>query len=220
MKLIAISDIHGSMHFVESVFEEVEKADYVIIAGDISGPGGYRDAELIISAIEKKNSSILAVHGNWDDDNVITMLTERGYSIHGEGRIVHGVGFFGVGGSGPTPMNTPTEYDEDTIAALLKSGYGKVAGTDTKVLVSHAPPRGLRDRTFLLIRGGSTSVRSFLDQSDVKLCISGHIHEASGIEACQNLTVVNPGSLKSGKFARIELNGTPDITLHRIKKGR
>ena len=220
MKLITISDIHGSMSSVQAVLGEVEQADHVVIAGDISGSGGYRDAELILSAIEKKNNSILAVHGNWDDDNVIAMLTERGYSIHGEGRVIKGIGFFGVGGSGPTPMNTPTEYDEDTIAGLLKSGYGKISGAAMKVLVSHAPPRGLRDRTFLLLRGGSTSVRSFIDQSDVKLCLSGHIHEARGIEEHENVIVVNPGSLKSGKYALVTLNGAPDVTLHRIKKGK
>ncbi|HPB82524.1 MAG TPA: metallophosphoesterase family protein [Spirochaetota bacterium] len=218
MKLIVISDIHGSMPFVEAVLDEVEKADHVVIAGDISGRGDNRQAESIISVIEKRNSSIIAVHGNWDDGNVIAMLTERGYSVHGDGRIIDGVGFFGVGGSGPTPMNTPTEYDEETIAGLLTSGYAKVAGCATKVLITHAPPRGLRDRTFLLVRGGSTSVRSFIDQSDVQVCICGHIHEARGIEKHEKVTVVNPGSLKSGKYAHVALNGIPDITLHRIKK--
>lgn len=207
------------MKFVEAVLGEVEQADHVVIAGDLSGPGKSHDAEMIVSAIEKKNNSIIAVHGNWDDNHVITMLAERGYSIHGSGKIIAGIGFFGVGGSGPTPINTPTEYDEDTIFGLLQSGYNMVSGAVMKVLVSHAPPRGLRDRTFLMLRGGSTSVRNFIDQSDVKLCVSGHIHEARGIEKHGSVTVVNPGSLKSGKYARLTLNGIPDITLCRIKKG-
>ena len=50
------------------------------------------------------------------------------------------------------------------------------------VLISHAPPRGIRDRSFLGLRGGSHSVKAFLEEHPVSLCLCGHIHEAAGIE--------------------------------------
>jgi len=132
-------------------------------------------------------------------------LEEKGYSLHGTGRILDGTGFFGAGGSSPTPMHTATEYTEEEIAQTLTAGYGQVKDAARVVLISHCPPRGVRDRSYLGFRGGSRSVRAFLEANPVSLCLCGHIHEAHGIERFHDTLVVNAGSFKKGRYATVDI---------------
>ena len=40
----------------------------------------------------------------------------------------------------------------------------------------------------------------------VLICFSGHIHEARGIETIGETKVINPGSLREGKYAYARIN--------------
>jgi len=150
----------------------------------------------------------VAVHGNWDRVEVLGLLEERGYSVHGRGTVRNGIGFFGVGGSNQTPMNTASEYGEEEIAGFLEAGYRDMAGAGRVVLVSHVPPRRVRDRTFIGLRGGSRAVKAFIEKKPVDLCLTGHIHEAFGSESSSGCMVVNSGSFKKGRYSFIEIGTT------------
>ncbi len=215
MKLYVFSDIHGDLSFLEAASEEMAAADLIIFAGDLSQRGSAKEAEKIIKTTEKINKNIAAVHGNWDKKEVCDMLEERGYSLHGRGMAIGSTGFFGVGGSSPTPMNTPTEYSEEELLQFLEKGYSQIASTEKKIMVSHTPPRKTRDRTFLGIRGGSHSVRKFAETNRIDLCLCGHIHEAAGTFQLGNCIVANPGSFKKGRYMTVEINST--ITVERSK---
>lgn len=218
MKLFLVSDIHGDGAFFSLAEEEMKKADLVVIAGDLTTRGSAKEAENILKSIERVTENIAAVHGNWDPPEVIALLEERGYSLHGRGKVIEEHGFFGVGGSSPTPMNTPTEYQEDELASILSAGYEKVSHCDRIIMVSHTPPRKTRDRTFLGIRGGSQSVRSMIENQKVDLCLCGHIHEAAGSEKLAECLVANPGSFKKGKYMTIDLGEEARVTRGRLKK--
>ena len=220
MKIFAISDIHGDIKYIEQASELIAKAELVIISGDISRSGKILSAERVLDSIEKYNRNILAVHGNWDRSEVIDLLEEKGYSIHNTGRIIKGTGFFGVGGSTPTPMKTASEYSEDEILDFLKTGYQSVKKAGTVVLVSHTPPLNTRDRTFLGLRGGSQAIRDFIVEHGVSLCLCGHIHEANGTAQLEKCAVVNPGSLKKGKYCLIEIfkDGHAEIQHGKLKR--
>lgn len=218
MKILAISDIHGEKRFFKSASDLIESVDIVVISGDITSNGKIEEAEEIISAIEKFNSNILAVHGNWDKIEILDFLIEKGYNLHSDGKIVNNVGFFGVGGSSKTPMNTFTEYSEEDLFEFLESGYEKVKDAEKIVMVSHTPPKNTRDRTFLGLRGGSTSIREFIINNHVELAIVGHIHEASGYVDLNSTTIINPGSLRKGKCAVIDLQEKIEIQEIKLKK--
>lgn len=205
MKIFAISDIHGETGHFEAAAEMMRSADVVVISGDITKSRGEKSAEEILSCIERHAKKIVAVHGNWDGEETIHILEKKGYSVHGKGRIVDGIGFFGVGGSSQTPMNTVTEYTEEEISDYIMAGYRMVGGATGYVLVTHAPPRRVRDRTFIGLRGGSRSVREFLDNTRVDLCLAGHIHEAVGVESLNDCTVVNSGSFKKGRYSLVSM---------------
>ncbi|HEY4543854.1 MAG TPA: phosphodiesterase [Tissierellaceae bacterium] len=76
MKLFFISDIHGSVYYLEKALEryEEEKADYIIILGDILYhgarnplPKGY-NPKGVIELLNKLSKKIIAVRGNCDSE--------------------------------------------------------------------------------------------------------------------------------------------------------
>lgn len=208
MKLFVIGDIHGEKKYFGAAAGMIGPADLVVVCGDLAKSGSRSSAEEVLSEIERHSRKIVAVHGNWDGDGVRSAIEARGYSLHGRGRIINGIGFFGVGGSSQTPMNTASEYSEDEIGEFLEQGYRAVAAAGTKVLVTHVPPRQVRDRTFLGLRGGSRAVRDFLERTEIDLCCVGHIHEAYGVERFNNCLVVNSGSFKKGRYSCIDIGDT------------
>ncbi|HOO71360.1 MAG TPA: metallophosphoesterase family protein [Spirochaetota bacterium] len=207
MKIFAISDLHGDYKYLCYAQEKIKDADLVTISGDISRSGKIDSAQKIIEYIEKLNRNILAVHGNWDRAEVLDLLEEKGYSIHASGRVIGEFGFFGVGGSNPTPMKTSSEYSEDEILDFLKQGFQSVKTAKKIILVSHTPPLNTRDRTFLGLRGGSQVIRDFITDHGIYLCLCGHIHEAKGTARLNSCTVVNPGSFKKGKYSIVTFSG-------------
>lgn len=205
MKIFVISDIHGATAPIEKAATLIRTADRIIISGDITRTRTRAEAKDIISCIEQYSDRIFAVHGNWDKQEVKEFLEEKQYSLHGRGIIADGVGFFGVGGSSPTPIWTPTVYKEEEIALFLKVGYEQARQASAVILVSHTPPRRVRDRSFIGLRGGSHSIRAFLETNPVDLCLCGHIHEAHGVERFHNTLVANAGSFKKGRYVTVEI---------------
>ncbi|PKN05138.1 MAG: hypothetical protein CVU74_03335 [Deltaproteobacteria bacterium HGW-Deltaproteobacteria-9] len=205
MKLFVMSDIHGATKPIEKAAPLIREADWVVIAGDITGKKTRAEAAEVIACLEQYSTRILAVHGNWDRLEVKEFLDEKGYGLHGIGRIIDGIGFFGLGGSSPTPLHTATEYTEEEINIELRTGYEPIRATAKVVLISHAPPRGVRDRSFIGLRGGSRSVKAFLEENPINLCLCGHIHEAAGIERFGGTLVANAGSFKKGRYLTIEI---------------
>ncbi len=205
MRILAISDIHGEKKFFDAAADLIGSADLVALCGDIGKGGDRKSAEDVLSCIERYTTRIIGVHGNWDRDDVSSLLEDRGYNLHGRGRIIDGIGFFGVGGSSQTPMNTASEYTEDEFSEYLSAGYGQISNAASSVLISHAPPHRVRDRTFIGLRGGSRVVRKFIEDNKVDLCLAGHIHEAHGVERFNNCLVANSGSFKKGRYSLIEI---------------
>lgn len=216
MKIFVISDIHGAIKPIEEAASLIRAADLVVVCGDITRKKTRAEAVDVITCLEQYAKNIVAVHGNWDRLEVLEYLVEKGFSLHGRGRMINGIGFSGVGGSSPTPIRTATTYSEEEIALILQAGYRQVQQVSPVVLVSHAPPRRVRDRSFIGLRGGSHSVRAFLEAHPVDLCLCGHIHEAHGIERFHNTVVVNSGSFKKGRYATVEIGTDIVVTPGRV----
>jgi len=218
MKLFSISDIHGATKPIERAATLIREADWVVIAGDITSARTRAEAADVISCVEQYSTRILAVHGNWDRLEVKDFLEEKGYSLHGKGRMIEGIGFFGLGGSSPTPLKTATEYTEKEIALTLQKGYEQIREASQTVLISHVPPRGVRDRSIIFgLRGGSHSVKAFLEINPITLCLCGHIHEAAGIERFCNTLVANSGSFKKCHYLTIEIGQNLIVTRGRVE---
>ena len=80
------------------------------------------------------------------------------------------------------------------------------------VLVTHQPPYGtLADVAGGFRHVGSESIRAFIEKNKPAVCFCGHIHEAQSVDHIDGTTIINPGPLRKGGYAYVEINGTAVI---------
>jgi Icc-related predicted phosphoesterase len=207
MRLLALSDMHSTLGNIEAVIDASPAVEGIILVGDLTQFGDYKDAQNVLTALGRLSRSIIGVPGNLDRSGVLTLLEESGFSLHGKGITIHGIGFFGVGGSNRTPFHTPLELREEEITRLLALGYSSIAQEKRKIMIAHAPPAHSRlDRTRSGAHAGSMAVRMFIEEHAVDVCLSGHIHEASGEETIHETRCYNIGAVKDGRYAIIEID--------------
>ncbi|MCP4605168.1 MAG: serine/threonine protein phosphatase [Proteobacteria bacterium] len=207
MLIIAFGDIHMEPKRALNI-PDIKEADCVVITGDLTVYGGRAEALQVLEPITSLNSRIYAQIGNMDKKDVDLLLTETGINLDGKGVMIGDIGLFGLGGSNPTPFNTPSEFSEAELEARLHKAYEEVSKAKTKILFSHTPPLDTDlDRVGNGDHVGSISVRNFLEQhSECQVCVCGHIHEAIGTDRVGSSVVLNPGMLSKGGYARIECN--------------
>lgn len=202
MKIIALSDIHGSLGCLPEAEDAISIADLVLIAGDITNFGGPVQAKGVIDKIRKCNSNILAVSGNCDSPEVGGYLAAEGINLNCNKIEFGGVSFVGLSGSlddsKPQLGDTLEEHFTNTLCEIEK----QTAGIDPLVLVTHQPASGTAVEKG---RGGSDAIYDFIERRQPILAVSGHIHEAAGKDTIGKCTLVNPGPFHEGSFAKIEI---------------
>lgn len=206
MKILCITDIHGNNKNLPLVLKQESNSDLIILAGDITQLGGYKQAGNILKPLLESNIKILAVHGNMDRKEVIDYLEEKSLSVHG--RCVHekDMVFLGLGGSNPTPFHTPQEYSDTQVNQILKKALSGMTGNKKRIFISHAPPVNTTlDNLKNGGHAGSGLVREIITTYHIDLCICGHIHEAAGIDKIGESICVNPGPLRAGNYAIVEI---------------
>jgi Icc-related predicted phosphoesterase len=208
MRIIAFGDIHMDYAGVEKI-PGLSKADLVIITGDFTNFGGKEDASTVLDVIRRINPKIYAVPGNMDKASVGNYLDELGINIHGKGFVLGDLGIFGVGGSNPTPFNTPTEFSEEELGNIVNKAYQYVAQAPVKVLISHTPPfNTAADMIGGEVHVGSTAIRKFIEEKQPDFCFTGHIHESRGEDRIGRTLILNPGMLRDPGW--IEFNSQDD----------
>jgi hypothetical protein len=202
MKILAIADIHGNFSHLEEIKEKAGEIDVVVISGDITNFGPSSEVEQLNGVFDVP---VFAVPGNCDQRDILEVLDDSEIvNLHKASERIGEFAFVGIGGSSPTPFNTPFELEEQEIEDALEPMFN-VCEDDCKgniVMVSHAPPKGLLDS----ISGdnvGSAAIAKFIDRS--KLVICAHIHEARGFARSGDTFLVNPGMAADGYAALIEL---------------
>lgn len=204
MKLLALSDLHGDFSHIGAIRDSAGEFDAVLIAGDITDFGPDEKALELLGMFKEP---VLAVPGNCDNITLLKLLDEKTISLHNSYHIMGDITFIGLGGSNPTPFNTPFELTEKRIGEYIGTLLSKLNNTDDKnkriVLLSHVPPRNTTDR---LPQGnvGSEALARFLGRFDLIVC--GHIHEARGKMLVGGTLVVNPGQASKGQAAIIMID--------------
>jgi Icc-related predicted phosphoesterase len=202
MNALLITDLHGQFGKLDS-FLRLEP-ELVIISGDLTNFGPVAP---VLSMLAEIDVPCFAVPGNCDPREILDVLEEsNAVSLHGSSIVVGKIAFCGVGGSNPTPFNTPFEMKEEEIAAILKDLLQRKERSMHNVLVSHAPPFGTVD----VVDGqhvGSTALREHLKEFDLVCC--GHIHDDHRVCDIEGVKVVNPGPAKDGFGAMIQFGDEP-----------
>ena len=218
MRIITFGDIHMNPGDVESI-PGIHSAELIIITGDITNFGSRKDAEKIINKLMTINSNLLGVAGNLDQPEVARYLEDIGLSLHGKGKIINGLGIVGLGGSNFTPFKTPYEFSEQELANLLAKGISQIGDIKDHILVSHTPP--FQTKVDKLRNGkhvGSTAVRTFIEQQQPLLCLTGHIHESRGQDYIGRTHILNPGMMKNGGYIEVFFeNDRISASLHPCK---
>ncbi len=193
---------------IERLAPALREADWAILTGDLTHFGDPPDAFRVVDAVRQFCPSVLAVTGNLDMPWVIDAFRTDGISLHGEGRRLGALGIFGCGGSNITPMDTPTELDEDELAAVLERAHATVADAPRRLMICHTPPYDTRlDR---LVNGtpvGSPAVRAFIERYAPDVAVVGHIHEGRGVDRVGATRVLNAGALRDGGYVVVEDDG-------------
>ncbi len=207
MKILAISDIHGTLRGQEVALRycEVHNPDLAVVTGDITQFGPPEDAKHFLDDLSRKVKTF-ALPGNCDPFEVLGAIdASQAENLHLAKIEMHGLTFIGFGGSNPTPFNTIFELPEDEIFNGINDLIEFDKGSST-VLVTHCPPKGYRDEVLGRGKMGSEAIAQVVEKYKPRLVISGHIHEAYGVEELgATTTIVNPGAAKEGRAALIQL---------------
>jgi len=214
MRILVIADIHNDIENLLSLLDKAEKIspyDLVIAIGDFTDvnlPKGFTTKDIgkiILEILKSKKVPILATPGNFDRD-LIEVFKNEDVLIHGNGKTIGDVGFYGYGGA-KTPFNTPLEPSEDEIYQGLKRGWEEVKSAKVKIQITHVPP--LQTKLDLISSGlhvGSEAVRKFIEEKQPHAAVCAHIHEARGIDRIGNTQIINPGRFPEGYAGLIEID--------------
>ncbi len=214
MRILATTDFHGNIEAIRKAAQKARllKADLIVSCGDITHFGTFQTAKQLLTLLAEAQTPILFVPGNCDPPTLADEKTDAVESIHGKCRQVGNINFLGVGGSSPSPFDTPFELQETQIAIILERAHQECPAKGSTVLVSHSPPRGTKvDVAFTGDHVGSYSVREFIEKTRPDLCICGHIHEARGVDKVNSTLTVNPGPARHGNCALITMNTDTNV---------
>lgn len=206
MKILQISDVHGSLEAVSKASEKAANYDVIAVVGDITHFGGVPHAEALLNILAKAGRPVLFVAGNCDHPSLLTWqpTDEKLVNLHLKKVSLEGVEFAGLGGGNVSPFNTLIEFTEKQFEDML----AKLNPVGEKfVLISHTPPHGV-DADYARQRHlGSVAIRRFVEAKRPLAVCCGHIHEGRSVSKINDTVVVNAGPAKEGFFASVEVTG-------------
>lgn len=185
MKILAFSDIHGNINFLNKIYKKSEKEnpDIIICAGDILNFWKYSNE--IKQLIHKLNKLTLLIHGNHEDQRLIEKFSSnRILNIHKKVINFKNFNFIGYGGGGFEQENKKLEVYFNKIKNKL----------DNWVFVTHAPPFNTELDLIYDYHVGSKSIREIIERFNPRLNICGHLHENFYIDdRIKKTIIINPG---------------------------
>jgi len=198
MKIIALPDLHGSLRSLSALGPVLQQVDLVLLPGDLTISGTPQEAEQLLSALRPYNPLIWAVAGGYDTQRVNHYLSEQHINLHNQARSLDGCDVIGVGGDLFQTTAPPEHllYDNVQFDFMLNETIQTLKRRTPKILVTHYPPQGtLVDRTLSGQHIGSRAIRSFIEEIQPLICLSGYLHDAPNQDTLGRTHLLNPGPL-------------------------
>ena len=178
-RIMAIGDIHGDTGLVKRLAKKAkdENVDIIIIPGDLTWLE--ESTKNLIGPFIKANKKVLIMPGNHESMATVDFLTQKypnTKNIHATGVKENGVGIFGAGYAEIGPF----QVEDKDIGKALEKGYEKVKDAKKKIMVTHSHHAGSQAE-FSGFKG-SKAIKKAIEKFQPDLVLSGHIHEAGGIE--------------------------------------
>jgi putative phosphoesterase len=214
MRILAIADIHGDTERVKKLAYLIEKNDpeVIVVAGDLTRFGPKSAADKIIKELMKSGKQVLAISGNGDPPEIEDILNKKKVQLGSKVVKVGSTGFVGFSG-GETISLGGSSFVTRYEPLDLKLKY---LNSKKKVVVSHVPPKGTKDKIFSGQHIGSEFLRDMVNEKQPDLVISGHVHEDAGVYTLGKTTVVNPGALCEGYGALIDLGEETKVKFFKV----
>ena len=175
-KILAAGDFHGDSKITKRLAEkaEKEKVDLVILTGDLTGPLKTKN---ILKPFIDKGEKVVFVPGNWDFSNTAELLSKL-YNVKNIDKHYlkyKNIGIFGIGSP-----DWQLHLDEKKTFNKLKKDFEKIKNLEKKIMVSHIHAAGTKSEFSGI--PGSTGLKKAIEEFQPDLFLSGHIHEAEGLQ--------------------------------------
>ncbi len=220
MRIYAVADIHGkpqNIQILASVLHKY-KPDLVVIAGDMTRYFHWKQTldqldqlgQPDRTAPSKPNPPIFCVRGNSDFKRMEAGLAQtQNLKLLGSlPRYFQGIPFVGANGTLPLPFASRICMEEK---GRLKHLLPQM--TQETLLVVHPPPRGICDRVGNRFSAGSRNLLEFIERTQPRMVLCGHIHEQAGMDFVDKTRVVNCAMNPKSRGALIDLEkeGLPRV---------
>lgn len=217
MRVLLITDIHGETGKLSKILSR-EEYDAVLCAGDLSDASQFDDYEAnlveVLESFNQQGKLVKAIPGNMDPErDCVEKLREYRLNLHkrvGSFDSFDAVGF----GGGQTPFDTFYEPEGSEIKETISVLRDRMK-SDTCVAVIHQPPEGKLD-VVDNEHTGSTEVRELIEESDFDLMLTGHIHEARGIDTLGGTKMINPGPVANGYYGVAEIGREIELEMKQL----
>lgn len=193
MKLFATSDIHGNKHIIDKLKAVAPLVDLILICGDIGGKDTRgktfrqfsehqkQDADHLASVLSALNTPSRFILGNddwfeYDNEHYLN-----------KAEIIGGLTFIPFEHVLMTPFNTNREVNENR----LRYELDKLPADGNSIIVAHTPPWMSGDTLYNGRHCGSLSVREWIEATQPKLWLCGHIHEDNSANHIGNTLILN-----------------------------
>jgi len=169
----------------------------------------------------KPKSRIYCLPGNYDMDLKYTVLHDADLHLHWYQ--IEGLKICGYGGADVWTAGIPERYIVNYQAGMganerYNEMYRFFRAVKPDVIVAHQPAYGVHDRTSYGGPLGSPSLRTYCDLNQVRLCLTGHAHDAWGVAERNGTLFLNPSNFgevtqttgevtEGGFFHQIEIEG-------------
>lgn len=214
MKILVISDAHGNTENIEKLADKFGEADMVLFAGDFAEFKRPETSKPTLESILKRHECIFSVIGNCDDPSFLSEIENADISVEKSLVFHEGLAIAGCGGGTKFTGETLFERTEEEIMSdfqIVTNSAEQCADENghwsNLVLIMHNPPKDTKcDMLPNGVHVGSELLRKFIETNSPLLVVTGHIHEAVGIDTIGTTTIINPGSLAEGRYGWIELD--------------
>lgn len=193
LNLVLISDTHGLHDQLR-----LPPGDVILHAGDVSSRGTEKEIVKFLEWFESLNyPHKIFIAGNHDfffENNSpekikeiippsVTYLNDSGVEIEG----------VKVWGSPVTPWFFDWAFNRQRGAAIKK--HWDLIPEDTDILMTHGPVHGILDKTNTGVAAGCEELLKTINNSKIKLHVSGHIHEGYGERVVDGIRYINASVL-------------------------
>lgn len=177
-KICIISDTHGQHEKLK-----LPKADWIIHAGDMSSMGSFDQVNDFVSWFSKTDfSKRIMIAGNHDylfeknPDIAKSLIPENVIYLESSFVDIDGIKIYG---EPRQPWFYNWAFNVNRGEPIKK--YWDAVPNDTKILITHGPPKGILDRTMEGKHVGCEELILRLPElKELKLVCCGHIHEGRG----------------------------------------